>query len=63
MFKAVQPVIARTLVRPLNYEIPACRGTRTLELAAAQEKLLDTRDTADRVIDAVVEEMLKELSW
>ncbi len=63
MFSATQPLVMRTLVRPVRRELPANLSIRAAELAAAREALLDTRDAADRVIDSVVDRMLKELSW
>ena len=64
MFNATQPLVARTLVRPVKRELPGKpSSTKAAELAAAREALRDTRDTADRVIDSVVDRMLKELSW
>ena len=63
MFNATQPLVTRTLVRPVQRELPGRISNRSAELQAAREALLDKRDAADKVIDAVVERMLKELSW
>jgi hypothetical protein len=63
MFSATKPLVMRTLVRPVRRELPGKDSTKVAELAAAREALRDTRDTADRVIDSVVDRMLKELTW
>ncbi len=63
MFSATQPLVMRTLVRPVQRQLPGKFSTKAAELAAAREALLDTRDAADKVIDSVVDRMLKELSW
>jgi hypothetical protein len=65
MFSATKPLVMGTLQRPVMREM---RSTRTLsataaELVAARDALLDTREVADRVMDSVVDRMLKELSW
>lgn len=59
MCSATQPLIMRTLARPVNRELPARMGTGAKELDAAREALLDTRDAADKVIDSVVDRLLK----
>ena len=66
MFSATKPLVLGTL----NNKKPVMREMRdkslsatATELAAAREALLDTRKTADRVMDCVVDRMLKELSW
>ena len=63
MFHATKPLVARTLVRPVRRELPGSASRKAEELKAAREALLDTRDAADRVIDSVVDRLLKELSW
>jgi hypothetical protein len=66
MFSATQPLVMRTLVRPVRpvrRELPVNLSTKAAELAAAREALLDTRSAADKVMDSVVDRMLKELSW
>ena len=64
MLNATKPLVSRTLVRPVQRELPGkVSTTKAAELAAAREALRDTRDVADRVIDSVVDRMLKELSW
>jgi hypothetical protein len=65
MFSTTNPLVIGTLQRPVMREM---RSTRNLsataaELAAARDALLDTRKLADRVMDSVVDRMLKELSW
>jgi hypothetical protein len=47
----------------VNRELSPSLSTTAKELFAARAALLDTRDTADKVIDSVVERMLKELRW
>lgn len=44
MSSATQPLIMRTLVRPVNRELPTRMGTGAKETDAAREALLDTRD-------------------
>ncbi|HEV2295873.1 MAG TPA: hypothetical protein VGR35_18650 [Tepidisphaeraceae bacterium] len=63
MFSATKPLVTRTLVRPVQRELPGNVSNKAAELAAAREALLDRRDAADRVIDSVVDRMLKELTW
>jgi len=64
MFSATKPLVVRTLSKPVRRELRQSRASeRAVELAAAREALLDTRDAADRVVDAVVNRLLKELSW
>ena len=67
MFSATKPLVMGTLNKK-----PVMRAMRShgrnlsataAELAVAREALLDTRKTADRVMDSVVDRMLKELSW
>ena len=65
MFSATKPLVLGTLskkpvMREMRHKPLAATAT---ELAAAREALLDTRKTADRVMDCVVDRMLKELSW
>jgi hypothetical protein len=38
-------------------------STKAAELKAAREAVLDPRDPGERVIDAVVDRLLKELTW
>lgn len=66
MFSATKPLVMRTLVRPVQRELPgkvSTTSTKAAELAAARDALLDTRNAADKVIDSVVERLLKELTW
>ncbi len=63
MFSATEVPVKRTLPRPVRRELPANVTTKFKELAAAREALLDTRNTADRVVDSVVNRMLTELRW
>jgi hypothetical protein len=64
MFNATRPLILRTLVNPVKRELPRrCAANKMKELAAARAALLDTRETADRVIDSLVDRLLNELSW
>ena len=62
LFRTAKPLVVRTLVRPLH-DVPSVFSTKSAELAAAREALLDRRDTADKVVDRIVDRMLKELSW
>jgi hypothetical protein len=63
MFSATKPLVVGTLSKPVRRELPGNVSRKAEELKAAREALLDTRDTADRVIDSVVDRLLKELSW
>ena len=65
MFSATKPLVVGTLSRkPVMREMrPRPLAATASELAAARKALLDTRETADRVMDCVVDRMLKELSW
>ena len=64
MFSATKPLVLRTLKRPVRRALPVTSSTdRAAALAAAGRALRDTRDTSERVVDAVVDRLLKELSW
>jgi hypothetical protein len=66
MFSATKPLVLGTLdsKKPVMREMRHKPVSATAaELAAARTALLDTRKTADRVIDCVVDRMLEELSW
>jgi hypothetical protein len=63
MFNATKPLVLRTLVKPVKRELPRSCSNKAKELAAARAALLDTRETADRLIDSVVDRLLNELSW
>ena len=64
MFRsATKPLIAGALVKPVRRELPGRDSTKTAELKAAREAVLDPRDAKERVIDSVVDRLLKELTW
>ena len=64
MFRsATKPLIAGALVKPVRRELPGRDSTKTAELKAAREAALDPRDAKERVIDSVVDRLLKELTW
>ena len=60
---ATKPLIARTLVNPVRRELPGHHSITSAELNAARQAVLDPRDAKERVIDSVVDRLLKELSW
>jgi hypothetical protein len=64
MFRsATKPLIAGALVKPVRRELPGHDSTKSAELNAAREAVLDPRDAKERVIDSVVDRLLKELTW
>ena len=65
MFRsATKPLIAGALVKPVRRELPGRDSMKTAaELKAAREAVLDPRDAKERVIDSVVDRLLKELTW
>ena len=64
MFRsATKPLIVGALVKPVRRELPGRDSTKTAELKAAREAALDPRDAKERVIDSVVDRLLKELTW
>ena len=60
---ATKPLIARTLAKPVRRALPGHDSLRDAELKATCEAVLDPRDAKERVIDSVVDRLLKELSW
>ena len=60
---ATKPLIAGRLVKPVRRELPGHDPTKCAELKAAREAVLDSRDQKERVIDSVVDRLLKELTW
>ena len=64
MFRtATKPLIAGALIKPVRRELPGRDSTKSAELRAAREAMLDPRDAKERVIDSVVDRLLKELTW
>ena len=64
MFRsATKPLIAGALVKPVRRELPGRDSVKSAELRAAREAVLDPRDAKERVIDSVVDRLLKELTW
>ena len=64
MFRsATKPLIAGALVKPVRRELPGRDLLKTVELKAAREAVLDPRDAKERVVDSVVDRLLKELTW
>jgi hypothetical protein len=64
MFRsATKPLIAGALVKPVRRELPGRDSTKSAELKAVREAVLDPRDAKERVIDSVVDRLLKELTW
>ncbi|MDQ3440849.1 MAG: hypothetical protein M3478_10920 [Planctomycetota bacterium] len=60
---ATKPLIARTLVNPVRRELPGRDSIKAAELKAARDAVLDPRDAKERVIDSVVDRLLRELTW
>ena len=60
---AAKPLIVGRLVKPVRRELPGHDSTKAAELKAAREAVLDPRDQKERVIDSVVDRLLKELTW
>ena len=64
MFRsATKPLIAGALVKPVRRELHGRHSMKNAELKAAREAVLDPRDAKERVIDSVVDRLLKELTW
>ena len=58
-----KPLIAGTLSKAVRRELPDRRASRDAELSAARAAVLDPRDVKERVVDSVVDRLLKELTW
>jgi hypothetical protein len=64
MFRtATKPLIAGALIKPVRRELPGRDSTKSAELKAAREAVRDPRDAKERVIDSVVDRLLRELTW
>ena len=60
---ATKPLIAGRLVKPVRRELHGHDSAKAAELKAAREAVLDPRDQRERVMDSVVDRLLKELTW
>ena len=56
-------LIVGRLAKPVRRELHGHDSAKATELKAAREAVMDPRNQKERVIDSVVDRLLKELTW